>query len=227
MNNRYFLCLIIRNITLMLLVGLNSCQRASYSFQPVTGTISVLTEAVVSVSTLASVADAAPRRASVGTAKPAAGMSACPKNHRKPATRAANRTITFRPAQTCGLNSANYLRQAYSHCRVSQKKMTQPTPEQPRSKGVAVLLAVLLGMFGAHLFYLGNSRRALTYLITTLICIGLILIAIPVANSAVFGSGIGGVFVGICLLLLGLGGIAFTYLKALFDGVRILTNSLP
>ncbi|MET4074845.1 TM2 domain-containing protein [Hymenobacter sp. UYCo722] len=105
--------------------------------------------------------------------------------------------------------------------------MPQLTPEQPRSKGVAVLLAGLLGMFGAHLFYLGNARRASTYLITTLVCIGLVLIAIPVANSAAFGSGIGGAFVGIFLLLLGFGGIAFTYLKALVDGVRILTDSLP
>ncbi|MDQ2795150.1 MAG: TM2 domain-containing protein [Bacteroidota bacterium] len=106
------------------------------------------------------------------------------------------------------------------------KNNPAPALEQPRRKGVAVLLAVLLGIFGAHLFYLGYSSRALTYLITTLVCIGLLFVAIPIANSAAVGSGIGGAFVGLYILGLGAIGIALNYLKALFDAVRILTSSL-
>ncbi|MCC3152834.1 NINE protein [Hymenobacter sp. BT770] len=105
-------------------------------------------------------------------------------------------------------------------------QLPAPEPALHYSKGLAVLLAVLFGYLGAHLFYLGDRKPALAYLLTTLACIGLMLIAVPVANSAALGVGMGGAVVGIFLLLLGAGGIAYVYLRALFDGVRILAGGL-
>ncbi|MBQ1023947.1 TM2 domain-containing protein [Micromonospora sp. C95] len=44
-------------------------------------------------------------------------------------------------------------------------------PAQPKSLAVAYLLLFFLGVFGAHYFYLGVTRRAIVYLLT-LGCLG-------------------------------------------------------
>lgn len=105
-----------------------------------------------------------------------------------------------------------------------------PTPEVPepvrlRSRGVAVLLAVLLGMFGAHWFYLGYRDRALAYLLATLVGVGVGFAAIPVAQT-VGGNPFGGVLVGLTLLLLGATLVLGVYLCSLVDAVRIITNDI-
>ncbi|GAB3291107.1 hypothetical protein GCM10027511_04010 [Hymenobacter humi] len=93
-------------------------------------------------------------------------------------------------------------------------------------KGVAFALALLLGMFGAHLFYIGDHRRAIRYLLLTLAGAVLMALAIPVANLAFFGGGWGGALVGISMLVLGAGAILSVYIRALQDGVRILIGGV-
>ncbi|MEK7473177.1 MAG: TM2 domain-containing protein [Patescibacteria group bacterium] len=40
-----------------------------------------------------------------------------------------------------------------------------PIPFRKRSVGISYLLAVFLGLFGVHQFYLGRTRRGLSYLV--------------------------------------------------------------
>jgi TM2 domain-containing membrane protein YozV len=44
-----------------------------------------------------------------------------------------------------------------------------PYSAQPKSKVTAGLLALLVGSFGVHHFYLGNTNRAVTMLLVSLI----------------------------------------------------------
>ncbi|WP_223827786.1 TM2 domain-containing protein [Hymenobacter armeniacus] len=86
-----------------------------------------------------------------------------------------------------------------------------------RSKGVAVVLALLLGVFGAHQFYLGYVGRGFLYLGLTaaaamFLTLGLLAIA--------FGGPYGG-FITVAVL------VAFAVQAWLIsDIVRILTGSL-
>lgn len=226
MDNHYFCRTLVWGGALLLIVGLDSCQRASYSFQSVPGVCAVPAEAVAPVGILAPVTNSPLPKAPAGVAKQIAGWKTYINIRQKPAVCSANKAAITRLAQRAGLMMRNPLVRHNSIARPA-KQIPDSIPEQPHLKGIAVLLGVLLGMFGAHLFYLGYPRRALGYLIPTLVCIGLLFIAIPVANSAAFGSGIGGALVGIFILVMAAGGIALTYLKALFDVVRILTGSLP
>ena len=50
----------------------------------------------------------------------------------------------------------------------TQKSITQPTLNQ-KSKLIAGLLGIFLGMFGAHNFYLGHNTKAIVQLCLTLI----------------------------------------------------------
>lgn len=226
MNNRYFFRHLVLAVVALPIAGLGSCQRIGYSFRSAAAA-RVQSEAVATAAVrVAAVADASVTAASADPVRPNAGPTGRRNASPKLPGRSIIKSAAARPVQVLGLPIQKALAQGRS-VTASARSVLKPSPEQHESKGIAVLLAVLLGMFGAHLFYLGYSRRALTYLITTLVCIELILIAIPVANSAAFGSGLGGAFVGIFILVVGVGGIALTYLKALFDAIRILTSSLP
>ena len=99
-----------------------------------------------------------------------------------------------------------------------------PAPEPARyvRKGVAFALALLLGFLGAHLFYIGDRRRALRYLLITLAGAAIIALAFPVANLAFFGGGLGGAFAGIFMLVLGAGAILSVYIRAVQEGVSFL-----
>ncbi|WP_035565379.1 NINE protein [Hymenobacter sp. IS2118] len=89
-------------------------------------------------------------------------------------------------------------------------------------KGVVLLLAVLLGFFGAHLFYIGDNRRARRYLLTSLGGLALAALALPIASLAFFGGGWGAVFVLFVLVGAGLGVVLSNYFHALVDGIAIL-----
>lgn len=109
--------------------------------------------------------------------------------------------------------------------RKEQPLPRQAEPGRTRSKAVAFGLALLLGIFGAHLLYLGYRGRALAYLLSTLAGIGAGLLAIPLANS-VQGNPFGGVLVGLAVLLVGLSIFVTVYLASLVDAVRIATGDL-
>ena len=104
--------------------------------------------------------------------------------------------------------------------------LTAPDDPNPYHKGVAFALAVVLGFLGAHLFYLGRKRDGFRYLLFSLACATLCFIAVPVGTSAFVGGGLGGAVVALYILLAGLIGLAYTYLNALADGVRILQGKL-
>lgn len=101
-----------------------------------------------------------------------------------------------------------------------------PDEPKPYHKGVAFALAVVLGLLGAHQFYLGRNSDGWYYLLFTLVCVTLCFIAIPLANSAFIGSGVGGFAVALFLLVAGFAGLGYAYLHALVDGVRILQGKL-
>ena len=97
-----------------------------------------------------------------------------------------------------------------------------PTPAASPSKAVAVMLAVLLGVFGAHLFYLGYRKRAFKYLVATLICLGLIVLLLATLPAASLGSGLAILFVASMAAV----GIAMVYVYALLDALRIIFNGV-
>ena len=107
--------------------------------------------------------------------------------------------------------------------------ISPPDPTPPagqRSKAVAIVLAVLLGSLGAHLFYLGHRRRAIVYLLVTLAGVGLLASAIPIGAALGGSSAIGSVLVAATVLITGLSAILIVYFKALFDIPRIASDSL-
>jgi TM2 domain-containing membrane protein YozV len=95
-------------------------------------------------------------------------------------------------------------------------------PVYGRSRGVAFLLAFLLGATGAHLFYLGYNGRGLTYLLLTVAAIVLLSIGAVGFVAALFGGG------GSFLTLLLLGAILASVVStlALIDAILILTGAL-
>jgi TM2 domain-containing membrane protein YozV len=109
---------------------------------------------------------------------------------------------------------------------LTARALAVPDDPKPYHKGVAFALAVVLGFLGAHLFYLGRNRDGFRYLLFSLACATLCFIAVPVGTSAFVGGGLGGLIVALYILLAGLTGIAYTYLNALADGVRILQGKL-
>lgn len=194
---------------------ISSCQRASYSFQP---PVSVPPKAAVvpRASTLAST-----------TIAPVPMAVAWPKKisrHRSP-LRAARKPVVRLIEQGRIVAPDWQLRPArlpVTSPTLAKTPRQAPAPDPiaaPPSKLVAVVLAVLLGYLGAHLFYLGQRRRAFSYLIGTLLCVALI--AVLLAMLPTMGDG----FFILFLLVMGVAGIATVYLHALLDAVLIICNS--
>lgn len=50
-----------------------------------------------------------------------------------------------------------------------------------RSRGIAALLAILLGAFGAHYFYLGKTTAGIVFLLISLISCGILGVFVQVA----------------------------------------------
>ncbi|MFD1469259.1 NINE protein [Hymenobacter caeli] len=92
-----------------------------------------------------------------------------------------------------------------------------------RSRGVALVLALLFGGLGLHLFYLGYYGRGTLYLVLTLVGVllfSLAAIALVVAVAGGSTSGLVGLLVAGALLT-GVAGVL-----AIIDAVRILTGDL-
>ena len=96
----------------------------------------------------------------------------------------------------------------------------EPLPARHRARGIALVLALVLGIFGAHRIYLGYYGAGATYLVGTVI--GGTLLAVGSA-ALLFGgivSGTTGYLVVGGAIVLALG------IWALFDIIRILTGTL-
>ncbi|MDO7846860.1 NINE protein [Hymenobacter sp. M29] len=199
---------------------LTGCQRAGYSFQ-------ARPAAVVSANANVSVDTTVARRdfQAVGTAaiRPLAWAAAEP-------LRAGRRRVhpaAWRPATADTAAKKHHLLALAS--RRSEK--TAPVlaaldDPKPYHKGVAFALAVVLGLLGAHQFYLGRNDDAWHYLLFTLVCVALCLVAIPLANAAFISSALGGFAVALFLLVAGFAGLGYAYLHVLVDAVRILQGKL-
>lgn len=140
--------------------ALSNCQRASYSFQPAPGSMGA---EIAGPSAVPAVAGASPAFFAAGTllgrplsASRLRALRGTANRHRGTAA-----TARRQPAPRADAHSF----------RVAQRKAEDiaPTPQEPapvrhRSKGITLLLAVLLGGFGAHRFYLGYYGEGAVYL---------------------------------------------------------------
>lgn len=135
-------------------VGLSNCQRAAYSFQAPSSTVTTVNL------TLATAPD---------VASTPANYSAGSTLHKKRPIRTQPRAVRRAPrATTAKLHSFPRVkkstvrverRKAEEHSRVVQ----EPAPQRQRSKGIALVLAFLLGSFGAHRFYLAYYGQGAAY----------------------------------------------------------------
>lgn len=81
------------------------------------------------------------------------------------------------------------------NCGVANKQA--PAPDA-KSKLVAGLLAIFLGTFGVHNFYLGYTGKAVTQLVLSIV--GILLCCVVVGVFIVMGVGIWGLVEGIMIL---------------------------
>ncbi len=81
------------------------------------------------------------------------------------------------------------------NCGVANKQLP---PADAKSKIVAGLLAIFLGCYGVHNFYLGYTSRAVTQLVLTIV--GLILCCIIIGIIPVIGVAIWALVEGIMIL---------------------------
>jgi hypothetical protein len=206
-------------LALLLVAGLSNCQRAAYQFQPLAATpyqvpappadsLRVVSEVPASVSSLASVQ---PRRA-YRRASAALGVGL------QPALSQATRL----------LNPLHRLRAVAAVAPVLNKMRPSPGPPDDaqlhhRTRGIAFLLAIFLGGIGAHLFYLGYHKRAVTYLMVSLAG-GLLLFVGAVGLLLAIFSSVGGAY--LAALLVGTILLAAISLLATVDAIRIITNDL-
>jgi TM2 domain-containing membrane protein YozV len=102
----------------------------------------------------------------------------------------------------------------------------EPLPKAPvrwRSRGIALILALLLGSLGAHLFYLGYTKRGILYLLLSMASILLLSIAAVLFITALFSSsGVGFLVFGVVALILA----SAIGVLALVDTIFILTDDL-
>ena len=218
MANSYRVCCF---LLALLLLGAASggCQRASYAFRPAAAPAGEAAAPAPPPGAPASVL-ATP----VPITPPLTPRPRRPPAARKPPVRLLERGLVV--ALASPLRPAAQRVAARPRRPLLPRRLLAPNPgpdpiSVPPSKGVAVLLAVLLGYVGAHLFYLGNRRAAFRYLLTTLLCallLGVVLVTLPVAASS--GSG----FIALFLALMAVAGIALVYFFALLDAIGILLN---
>ncbi|MBF9141974.1 TM2 domain-containing protein [Hymenobacter properus] len=162
MRPRYRVLPIVALLALVVAL-LPGCQRASYSFQPV--------PAAPAAPVALPGADVAPELTALSRPPEAAGKDLFRLKrilwHRKPVVAAAQRRVgvvrAARPATARGQRRPT-AQTHYQPAKHLQKNAAQPGPGRHRSKAVALLLAVFLGPFGAHRFYLGYYAQGAAYL---------------------------------------------------------------
>ncbi len=97
-----------------------------------------------------------------------------------------------------------------------QNASSVPTQETHNNKSqiLAFALAILLGIYGIHNFYLGYKQKGMTQLIITLVSIAgtTVLLFIPV--------------VGVIAALAGFAGLTIVWIWSLIDAIRIISGDL-
>ncbi|SFQ69073.1 TM2 domain-containing protein [Hymenobacter arizonensis] len=198
---------------------INSCQRASYQFQAGAAVAQATVEGPKATAITAGPMSVTEKMVASSRTK-----TLLLHSRRRPATKA-------RRAAAAVLIPMPMLF-VTQHVVIGKRLAKAASPLEPdppvryARKGVAFALAVVLGFFGAHLFYLGDNRRALWYLLITLAGLALAALAIPIGNLAVFGGGLGAALVAVFFLLLGVGAVLSVYLRALIDGMHILREGV-
>ena len=203
--------------TALLVATLSSCQRASYVFQR-TGGAPHSERATAPVGPAPIAKDDHPQMA-----RPHQSRSGGP-TARRPGVRQRAGTVPMATRRPVAREAAPRPRPATGRLPVHPPE--PGTPVRHRSRGLALLLALLpslAGIFGAHRFYLGYYGAGAAYLLGGLLGEALLLTGVTLAFAGIFagGSAAGaGYLVAGSIILLGLE--AWT----LVDAVRIALGQL-
>lgn len=195
---------------------LSSCQRSSYQFQDVVSS-SPHTARIFPAATMTAPAASHAIYPAVRTLRPhlRAGRSAV--IHRKTKGR-----VQITTAKRAFIGALPLLRRNHTATARAANRQEPVLPGPYRSKALAILLAVLLGVFGAHLFYLREPGSAVGLLLITLAGVALLVVGAAMTSGAL----VGGFLLAILVNLLGASAILTTFFIALFDVIRILTGYL-
>ena len=207
MDNSYFCRQLIMGIAALLILGLNSCQRANYSFQSAPGATHSQSEAVASPDIRIAKAVAPVTSALARTAPWTVKLKNRLNAVRKYTVSVASKAIIGRPARTLAPAVRNTLATHYS--AAPRATIPPPVPVRQRSKGIALILSLLTGLYGGHRFYLGYRGRGFTSIGLALLVPYLFLI------GGIAGNSLAGI-----LLLAGLG------IWLLVDIIRISMSTL-
>jgi TM2 domain-containing membrane protein YozV len=204
-----------RCLVLLVLIGLGACQRSTYLFQRVAEPEQ---PSIVLAPSTASALIVTPTKQSVSvvdsTAQPR-HQSRCRVRLLPPTVRRISTLLVPRAAALA--------MRAKVVARSQQDPLPPDIPAHGRSRGVAFLLALLVGGLGLHLFYLGYHGRGMAYLLATLVAVVLFSIGAVGLIASLFGGG-GSGFIALLVisgLLASLVGIL-----ALIDAVLIVTGNL-
>lgn len=209
-------------LAILVLLAIGACQRASYSFQATPGSAgqSSASATVTEPSPRPTVAGAS--RAASATRQPAAGprlrsrfISTLAQHFAKPLARL---QAPLPPAK----QAAAAPHRAASRIAAHQDPTPGASPAHRRTKGIALLLAFLLGGIGAHLFYLGYYGRGTAYLVATLASLLLLVLAVIGSIATLYGGGAG--FMG--LIIAGLLISFAVSILSLVDIIRIIIGDL-
>jgi hypothetical protein len=162
MNNRYLCRLLVWGVALLLIMGLDSCQRASYSFQPIEGNSGIIPDPIVESALIPSqlaVVSAEPEPQRIANCKVRTSVTVS-KSFR---TLGRNNIAQFRLADKLKQAPKSIASRPAFKAHAAQH-LQLPTTERYRSRSVAMLLGLLLGLLGAHQFYLGRADKGFLYL---------------------------------------------------------------
>lgn len=212
MDHRYF-C---RHLFLVVaaLLGLGSCQRANYSFQPVRSNAGA---GVAGPAAVPAVPGAPAALIEPGATRGRFSSAARPRMLHNVAAQRRNHAAKTRPQPEPQTNT-RLVRATQRKIEHHRPAPPEPVPERHRSKGIALLLALLLGTFGAHRFYLGYYGAGAAYAGLSALTVLLLTLGFL---SVVFASTS---YSGFLVIALVLSFLLQGWLIA--DIVRIITDSL-
>lgn len=202
----------------LLCLVLSSCQRASYVFQPPQRIqVPQAEESPPVAFSRERFPKVRPPAASIARFRRPASNARPHRPPRRPTScqRVAIRLVPGAKLQPLSLR--------WVRPEVAAQRLEVPAPGRHFSKGLAVALAILLGIFGAHLFYLGDRYRARRCLFITLACLAVAALGASVVALSVSWAGLS---LGLALLIGGAAGLVMVYLWALLDAARILGGGL-
>jgi TM2 domain-containing membrane protein YozV len=202
-------------LLLLLAIGLSSCQHSAYSFQRV---VKPEHPTLMATSATTSALVVAPAKQPLSAIDPITQPQYRVKRRARLLSRAAHMVSTSQVPRVVALAT-----RAKVVAQSQQDPLPPSEPAHGRSRGVAFLLAFLVGGLGLHLFYLGYHGRGMAYLLTSLAAIVLFTIGAAGLIASLFGGG-GSGFVA----LLVIGGLLASLVGtlALIDAVLIITDGL-